>query len=38
MDYTWHYESPLGGSGNLTCYAGGIDKKVRLLQMEQFTF
>ncbi|MBQ6437595.1 MAG: methylated-DNA--[Bacteroidales bacterium] len=28
----------IGSSGNLTGYAGGIDKKVRLLQMERFTF
>ena len=31
MDYTSHYSSPLG---SLTGYAGGIDKKVKLLEME----
>ena len=40
MDYTTHYDSPLGGitfasdGGSLTGYAGGMDKKRWLLQME----
>ena len=39
MDYTHHYESPLGGNtlgsgGSLTGYAGGIEKKICLLKME----
>lgn len=32
MTYIQHYDSPLGGI--LTGYAGGIDKKVKLLELE----
>ena len=40
MDYTHHYDSILGGitlasdGEALTGYAGGIDRKIKLLQME----
>ena len=41
MMYTMHYDSPLGGillaadEIGLTGYAGGIDKKVKLLALER---
>lgn len=41
MQYTAHYKSPLGGillaadEEGLTGYAGGIDKKITLLQLER---
>lgn len=34
MHYTGLYQSPVGANNVLAGYAGGIDKKIKLLELE----